>query len=141
MKHKAFFPIAAMTLSLGLLPMMAPASEPIAEPAVADGENVFRQQCQNCHSIEPGKPSPLGPSLAGVFGREAGMAKYRYSPALRNSGLTWTREELDAYLAAPSKAVPGTRMVVGLSGEEQRAAVIAYLEQAASPDDLETTQD
>jgi cytochrome c len=93
----------------------------------ADGETIFRQRCQACHSADANRPSPLGPPLAGVVGRKAGTTAFRYSTALRQSGLTWDRKTLDRYLASPMSTVPGTRMTISLSNPQQRAAVIDYL--------------
>lgn len=94
-----------------------------------DGENLFKQRCQACHQVVAGKPSPAGPNLYGVVDRKAASSPvpYDYSKALKDSGLTWTRDQLDAYLAAPTKKVPGTKMVIGLPLPGQRAAVLDYL--------------
>ena len=46
---------------------------------------------------------------------------------MRNSGLTWNTEEIDAYIASPMAKVPGTSMVISLPDAGQRAAVIAFL--------------
>ena len=53
----------------------------------------------------------VGPSLYGVFDRKAGeLADFRYSPALKRSGITWTAQTLDTFLADPQKVVPANRM-------------------------------
>ena len=98
-----------------------------AAPAAPDGETVFRQRCQACHSATAGQPSRLGPNLAGVVGRKAASLAFNYSPALKKSGVTWSRTSLDRYLAAPNRMIPGTRMTVTLSDGVQRAALINYL--------------
>jgi nitrite reductase (NO-forming) len=71
----------------------------------------------------------LGPSLAGIFGKKAGSdATYSYSPALKNSGLTWDAATLDRYLLDPQKTVPGNKMPFpGLKTQNDRKDVIAYL--------------
>ena len=69
----------------------------------------------------------LGPNLAGVVNRKAGMTAFNYSPALKASNLTWNRPTLDRYLAAPGRTVPGTRMVIALPDQAQRTAVINFL--------------
>ena len=95
------------------------------------GQQIFNR-CSGCHSVEGENKS--GPFLNGVVGREAAtVAKYRYSPALSNSGLTWTEEALDEYLAGPTKAVRGTRMTISVSREQDRADIIAYLKSLGSP--------
>lgn len=119
--------VAAPLLLAGLAQQNVAAAPP--EP---DGEGLYRQRCQACHSVTAGKTSPLGPNLYGVVDRKAAAAPvpFRYSLPLKNSNLTWTRENLDKYLAAPTKTVPGTRMVVALPNAEQRTAIIDYLARA-----------
>ncbi|WP_235031559.1 c-type cytochrome [Geminicoccus flavidas] len=114
----------ALTLALLAAPMMLP---PAQAQQATDGERLFRTRCGTCHTIEPGQ-NRVGPSLAGVIGRTAGTLEgARYSPALRQSGIIWSSETIDEYLANPRQLVPGTTMTVGLRAAEERAAVIAYL--------------
>ena len=91
------------------------------------GREVYRK-CQACHSLEPGK-NLLGPSLAAIFGKKAAQdPSYTYSPALKNSGLTWDAASLDRYLLDPQKTVPGNKMPFpGLKTENERRDVVAYL--------------
>jgi cytochrome c len=102
----------------------------MATSAVAgppSGQAVFEQRCSVCHSIQPA-PGKMGPPLAGVVGRKAGtVAGFTYSSALKASGVTWTADKLDAFVKAPSKTVPGTKMLLGAPDDQQRAAVIQYL--------------
>ena len=94
---------------------------------VARGMAAFNQ-CRACHAPEPNR-NGIGPSLAGVVGREAGtVSGYVYSTANKNSHLTWDRETLFTYLAAPMTAIPGTKMTFAMRDAQQRADVIAYLE-------------
>lgn len=115
---------AALIFCATGLGMLAPAN---AAPPAADGQKVFRQRCQSCHSDTAGQPARVGPNLAGVVGRKAASSQFNYTPALKGSKLTWTRENLDKFLSGPVKMLPGTRMVVALSDPAQRAAVIDYL--------------
>lgn len=96
----------------------------------AAGEKVFKK-CKACHAIEAGK-NKVGPSLAGVFGQKAGSADgYKYSDVMANSGIVWTEETLDQYLADPKTFMPGNKMTfTGLKKEADRANVIAYLQAA-----------
>jgi cytochrome c len=98
-----------------------------AAPDKPKGDAVFRQRCQMCHSAEPKKPSTIGPMLAGVVGRKAGALPFAYSPAMKQSAVTWTRPNLDRYLSGPGKMIPGTRMVISVSNAAERAAVIDFL--------------
>nr|WP_267220252.1 c-type cytochrome [uncultured Novosphingobium sp.] len=84
--------------------------------------------CAACHATEVGKTS-YGPNLHGVAGRKAaGQPGYAYSPALKASGLTWDRATLDAWLTAPQKKVPGTKMpFAGIQDPAKRKEVIDYL--------------
>ena len=99
---------------------------------VAEGEGVF-QTCMACHRIEEGAGHLIGPNLHGVIGRRAGsLADFTYSEAMAGAGITWTKDKLDDYLAAPTQMVPGTTMMAGAVPDEgKRGAVIAYLESAS----------
>ena len=101
-----------------------------ADPA--HGAEVF-QQCAACHVLEEGV-NRVGPSLAGIVGREAGTVEgYNYTPANANSGITWTPEKLFQYLENPQRVVPGTKMAFpGLSDPQDRVDVIAYLESGGA---------
>jgi cytochrome c len=93
----------------------------------AKGKTAFIA-CQTCHAVQAGV-NKIGPSLHGVVGRAAGtVAGYTYSPANKNSGITWSQEKLFQYLENPRRVVPGTKMVFpGISDAQKRADVIAYL--------------
>lgn len=109
--------------------MLAAALAGMATSAVAapTGQQVFEQRCSVCHSLRPA-PGKMGPPLAGVAGRKAGTAPgFAYSAAMKASGITWTPAELDAFIKAPGKKVPGTKMLLGAPDDAQRAAVIEYL--------------
>lgn len=96
------------------------------------GKKIFAQ-CATCHSIEQGV-NRVGPTLYGVVGRHSGSIQgFRYSEANRNSGITWTEQELFTYLENPRAKIPGTNMAfVGLRNPQQRADVIAYLKASAA---------
>lgn len=112
-------------LWLTILAATAP-SVVLSQTATPDGAAVFRQRCAGCHSLTPA--TGVGPSLAGVVGRRAGSRPgYVYSAALKASGLIWRDATLDAYLAAPARTVPGTKMMLALPDAAQRQAVIRYL--------------
>lgn len=117
---------------LAALPFALLAVLPVRAQTTGDaaaGEKVFNQ-CKACHTAQAGQ-NRVGPSLHGVVGRKAGGVEgFAYSPAMKASGLTWTAETLDKYLADPKGAVPGNKMAFpGLKKPEDRANVIAWLAQ------------
>ena len=88
--------------------------------------------CRTCHYPDKGAGHQNGPSLWNVFGRKAGTQEgfAYYSEALRSSGIVWTPEYLDAWLANPTGFIPGTvMMTLGVPDPQQRADLIAYLMQ------------
>ena len=92
------------------------------------GAQVFRS-CAACHSIEAGQ-NQTGPTLAGVVGRKAGSLAsfHRYSDALARSGITWSEQTLDAWLANPAALVPGNDMKFqGLPDAQARSDLVAFL--------------
>lgn len=97
----------------------------------ADGATVSKK-CASCHNFERGGANGTGPNLWGVMGGAiAAKAGYAYSPALREhaaAAKVWSYDEMDAFLRAPSRHVPGTKMTfVGLKKEDERINLIAYL--------------
>jgi len=85
-------------------------------------------RCTVCHSTKKGGPEKLGPSLVGIYGAPAGGGKYPYSPALKASKIRWNDAALDAWLARPSKMVPGNKMAFpGMSDPAKRKAIILYM--------------
>jgi len=106
------------------------AALPAAAGDAAKGKSVFGAQCAMCHSAARNGPTILGPNLFGVVGRPAGSVKgFAYSSGMKSSGITWTADKLKAYLPAPAKMVPGTKMSFGgLKNPAQVDDVVAYLE-------------
>jgi cytochrome c len=100
-----------------------------AQDKAKQGETVFKRTCAACHTVEAGK-NKIGPSLAGVVGRKAGSAQgFKYSDPMTKSGVTWTEESLDKYIADPKSFIPGNKMAfTGIKKEDERHAVIDYLE-------------
>ena len=94
----------------------------------ANGEKVFRK-CKACHTIEKDGKHRVGPNLHGVVGaKAAGKDGYKYSKAMKESGLTWDEATLDKYLTKPKALVKKTKMAfAGIKKDSDRADVIAYL--------------
>lgn len=128
-KFQRAFPVIGATAFLASLvgggALLVPAAASAA-PA-DDGQKVFAA-CAMCHGTTAGAKK-MGPTLFGVVGRKAGAVPgSNPSPALAKSGKTWTAAELDAFIASPRKALPGTRMPYGgLPDAAKRKALIAYL--------------
>ena len=102
----------------------------LAGADLAKGEKLFKR-CKTCHSLEEGKKK-VGPSLFGLFGRTAGSVEgYKYSKAMKESGIVWDEETLDAFLTKPKDLVPKTKMsFAGFKNEQDRIDIIAYLKEA-----------
>lgn len=84
--------------------------------------------CRACHTTNKGGQNKLGPNLYGIIGKPAASVPgVSYSAALKGSKLKWDEKTLDAFLANPTKKVPGTRMPIGTPDPAKRAAIIAFL--------------
>ena len=115
----------------------APASMTASADAASDvdlkaAKSVFVRTCRSCHSDKAGK-NGIGPSLAGVMGRKAGTVEgFNYSDAMKASDVVWSAETMDKHLMDVKNFIPGNRMGAvfarGVTDDEKRAAIIAYLE-------------
>jgi cytochrome c len=121
--------IGAMRAVLALVMLLA-AGAVRAEGDAARGEKKFGD-CAACHKLEAGANN-VGPSLHGILARKAGeLADFRYSPAIKRSGIAWTPETLDKFITDPQALVPGNRMpYAGMAEAADRADLIAYLQNA-----------
>ncbi len=125
---------ALLTLALILNAGLSSTPAQAAGDAEAGGK-IFPRLCGGCHQVGESARPGFGPQLNGIIGRPAGTsANYVYSDAMKNSGITWNRETLTAYLKDPKGVVPGTRMIFwGLSDEEKIDNLLAYLQTFQSP--------
>jgi cytochrome c len=121
-------------LATTLVVTIAVASQSVVANAAATTGNtqhgaVIFKQCAACHRIGPHAQNSVGPVLTGVVGRHAARYHgYSYSSGMKKSGIVWSEEELDKFLHAPRKLVPGTKMgFIGLKRDQDIADVIAYL--------------
>jgi len=100
------------------------------------GERVFNK-CKACHVLEDGQ-NGVGPHLYDVVGRDVGSVDgFGYSGALGEAADVWSAENLFAFLENPAGYAPGTSMgFAGLGKPEDRANVIAYMDQVDGSDDI-----
>ncbi len=102
----------------------------LAAADVTKGEKLAKQ-CAACHNFDNGGANAIGPNLWGIPGSAiARRAGFAYSPAFREyaADRVWSYEELNTFLAAPSKTAPGTAMsFAGLKKPTDRADLMAYL--------------
>ncbi|WP_309089030.1 c-type cytochrome [Phenylobacterium sp.] len=110
-RRVAIASLSALALSLAAAPASA-----------ADGQQLFNMQCKMCHA-----GGPMGPALNGVAGAKIASKPFAYSPALKAKEGTWTDANLDAFLKAPTQFAPGTKMMIAVPSDENRAAIIAFL--------------
>jgi cytochrome c len=118
---------------IGIIAALALAGAVSGRAAAQDaaaGEKAF-VVCRACHQVGPNAKIAVGPVLNGVVGRKAGTYPgYNYSPANKDSGLTWDEATLAKYLANPQAVVKGTKMVFpGLHDPQKVTDVIAFLKQ------------
>ena len=109
--------------------LLAAASPVTAAGDPEAGKRAF-VKCSGCHAVTAGSnEAGAGPSLAGVIGRPAASVPgFNYSQALKNANITWSVEELEAFLANPRRKVPNTRQPIAVTNATERADIIAYLE-------------
>jgi cytochrome c2 len=106
-----------------------------SKPNTENGKTAFDTMCGICHSVQPTGGPTQGPNLLGLVGRKAGSEPDfpMYSPALKASGITWSKKTLDKFLLDPMKKVPGTVMPMLIQDNKTRADVVAYLATLKKP--------
>jgi cytochrome c len=115
-----------ITLSIiTALPLLACA--PAFAADAEHGRQLFLQ-CAACHG-DHGQGSDNGPPLVGVVGRKAASIEdFRYSPAMKRSGIVWDDTALGAFINDPQGKVKGTRMPFdGVKDAKDVADLVDYL--------------
>ncbi len=106
----------------------------LAAANVDNGRQIAQRACASCHNFAQGGPNGVGPNLYGIVGApHARVAGFNYSAANRAlADKPWDYEALNAFIARPAAAMPGTRMAfAGINSAQQRADVIAWLRTLA----------
>ncbi len=116
--------------------LLAVLAQSLSAETRSDGEKGKKQflYCIACHTVEAAGRQRRGPHLEGLVGRPSGVVEgFAYSDNMPDPPVTWTEEQLDAWLAAPHELAP--RMCPGYTGirdPERRRALIIYLKDPAA---------
>ena len=103
-----------------------------------NGERQFMRKCSICHALEPGPSRKAGPTLSGVFGRQAGtLPGYRYSSTLDGSDIIWDDASInDLFEEGPDHYIPGSKMPMQVIAQpDDRSDLIAFLKEATAEED------
>ncbi|RZJ31037.1 MAG: cytochrome c family protein, partial [Brevundimonas sp.] len=107
---------------------------PIAD--LAKGEAAFAR-CQACHNATSGGADGIGPNLFGVVGgpvmHRGGFAYSDAMSAHKAEAPNWGYDQLDQFITAPARYVPGTKMsFAGIRDQQTRIDLIAWLRTQGS---------
>jgi len=117
-----------MSVAVGALPLflLSLCGGPAHARDTSKGREVY-SLCGACHPTD--SSNGAGPGLAGIVGRKAGTAAgFRYSRAMKSSGIIWDDKTLDAYIGEPQRVIPGNVMPFsGIADPGARADLVEYL--------------
>jgi cytochrome c len=124
----------AKLLSCAALIAAFPAAH--ADGDAAHGKQLYAMRCAICHSIEY---NGVGPTHKNLIGRKAGSVQgYAYSDALKNSAVIWDEASLKQWLTEPEKFIPGQKMFISIPNAQDRADIVAYLQQVGAKQPAKT---
>ncbi len=136
-KEKGHEAVADYLLSHGYtFPEPPPVSPLLTKADPVKGETLFKKNCRTCHAIDSGAGNLKGPALWNIVGQKRGTVPgYKYSSALRGIGGDWSYENLNIFISDPSRAIPGTEMLLNprtnklseMLNDAERADIIAFL--------------
>lgn len=116
-------------------PTLEPVGPLLAAANVENGRALAGRLCASCHSFNEGGRAGVGPNLWGIVNKLHAQAPgFNYSAANRAlADKPWDYEALNAFIAAPNRAMAGTRMAfAGVNSASQRADLILYLRSLAA---------
>jgi cytochrome c len=121
MRHRVFVAVGAVPVCLLFL-----CGGPSQARDSSKGKEAYGL-CGACHPTD--SSNGAGPGLAGIVGRKAGsVAGFRYSRAMKSSGIIWDDKTLDAYIGEPQRVVPGNVMPFsGIADPGEREDLVEYL--------------
>ena len=110
----------------------AEAADPATACDLERGQRVF-EVCESCHTLDRTEPELTGPTLDGIYGRQAAsIPDFPYSDAMRAVDWTWNAQTLGRFIADPAATVPGNEMVSrGIRNDADRAALICLLREGS----------
>ena len=123
-------PQATAPVAVVAAPTLEPITPLLVAASVDNGRALAGRNCGSCHSFTDGGRAGVGPNLWGIVGKNHAQAVgFNYSAANRAlADKPWDFEALNAFIAAPSRAMPGTRMAyAGMASTAQRADLIAFM--------------
>jgi cytochrome c len=116
----AGIPLALLLLALVVFPKISRAAEEADQ-----GKQLFEKRCTGCHALDRNKE---GPTLKGVYGRQAGTAPgFNYSTALKSAHFVWDEQRLEKWLTDTDSLVEDNNMDFHVPKSDERAAIIGYL--------------
>ena len=91
-------------------------------------------KCRFCHSIKMDDRDRMAPNLHRILGKPAAVSEnFSYSSAMiemRNNGLIWTPETINAFISNPEGYIPGNRMKMeGIKDPQTRELIINYIKR------------
>lgn len=124
---------SAAVIALGFAAVLCTGAPAYSAGDPVAGQKVFNK-CKTCHEVDQLK-NKVGPELVGIFGRKAGTAPdFKYSDAMKDSGITWDEKTLAQYVKDPKAMVPGNKMAFpGLKTDQEVDDLLAYLKVASAP--------
>ena len=99
----------------------------------SNGELQFARKCSVCHTLQADGKRRAGPTLFGVFGRQAGTLEgYSYSDALVQSTIIWDETTINRlFKEGPDVVTPGTKMPIQrMKSDRDLRDLVAFLQSA-----------